>query len=122
MASMWVIRLAVEHHADEFTGPAPGVAPFRRVGVAALAAIHHEALHLVGNIGSHLGGDGPGAANGYAVGHQSHRSFALLGADKVEAAKLSSEPQRPQFFSESSHSSTCDSSGIALAISLLSYG
>ncbi len=84
--------LAVEDYADELGGPATGVTAFRRVGVAAFAAVHHKPLHLVGNIGGHLGSDGPGAANRRAVGDQPGRPLPLLRADEVQAAKLVIRP------------------------------
>ena len=80
--------LAVEYHADELTRPAPGVAPFRRVGIAAFAAVHHEPLHLVGNVGSHLGSNWAGATDGHAFGHQPDGPLALLRADEVQATEL----------------------------------
>ena len=80
--------LAVKDHADELGGAPAGQLAFRRVGVAALAAVHHEALDLVGDVGGHVGDDGAGAAYGNAVPHQRCGLPPLVRANQVQATQL----------------------------------
>ena len=51
-------------------GAAAAVAPFQGVGIVAFAAVDHKARHLVGNVRGDVGGDGAGAADGFAGLHQ----------------------------------------------------
>ena len=85
---MWVMVWAVEDHADELGGAAPGVAPFQGIGVAALTAVHHEPLHLVGDVRRHFGGDGASAAHGLPRLHQGGGLGPLGRGDQVQRAQL----------------------------------
>ena len=80
--------LPVKDHADVFSGAPAGKTAFRRIGVPALAAVHHVPLHLVSNIGGRFGDDWAGAAYGNAVLNQSCGLLSLGRRDQVQAALL----------------------------------
>ena len=75
--------LAVKDHANKLGRAPPHPPPLRGIGVPAFTAIHHIALHLVGDVGGNLRSDGAGTTDGGAVVNQSCCLFAFLRGDQI---------------------------------------
>ena len=80
--------LAVEDHSDIFGGSPSGQRALRGIGVPALPAVHHVALHLKGCVGRHFRQNRPGAAYRDPVLHQTGGLLGLGRRNQVEAAPL----------------------------------
>ena len=75
--------LPVKHHPDELRRAAPCALALRRVGIPALAAVHHKPLNLIANVGRYVGGNRPRAAHDFAILHKRRRLPPLGGRNQI---------------------------------------